>query len=196
MFIGPILPGSTVAGAQLASQFVSANRGFPVPRQPTKGFFVDTVTQDRLLFQYNPESIKMQRTPKWAEVEIPGMSHPKLQWINGGNKKFTFSLDFFFGDKGVTSVKKNLDWLESLTYPDFGSDYILERGAHPILFNFGQFYKNVRCAVTGFESNAFYMFDPTSLLPLRAEVNLELTELIFDTKLGVFKSKSVKDIRG
>lgn len=79
-----------------------------------------------------------------------------------------------------TDIQRRLDWLESLTYPDYDGDTNFTRSAHPVLFNQGQAFDNFKVVVTHFEASPFYLFDRTSMLPLRAEVNLELTELIYD----------------
>jgi hypothetical protein len=164
------------------------------PAKVTKGFLVDIVTQESLKFQYNPNEITLTRTPNWASTEIPGMSFNQLQWISGGERKFSFKLDFFFDSSDRYSIAKKLDWIESLTFPDYSGTTNFKRGAHPILFNFGELYKNVRCVVTSFEAKPFYMFDPKSLLPLRAEVNLQLSEQHYSDSQG-FHSVSYREVR-
>lgn len=159
------------------------------PPKVTKGFLVDTVTGESLKFQYNPNQIQLTRSPSWASQEVPGMSHPRLQFVQGGDRKFSFSLDFFSDERGRKDVKRKMDWLESLTYPDWDGITNMQRGAHPVLFNFGDLYKNITCVVTNFTATPQTLFDPTSLLPLRATVDIELTELISG------KGKSYMDIR-
>lgn len=149
-----------------------------MPLQPpaiTNGFLVDTVTGQSLVFQYNPSELTVTRSPNWASITVPGMSHDKMQFINGGPRKFAFNLDFF--GTGA-EVSQHLYWLESLTYPDFNGSTNLTRGAHPVLFTFGQLYRNIRCVVTNFSGTPEYLFNPTTLLPYKAKVSIELTELI------------------
>lgn len=59
--------------------------------QISNGFLIDTVTREVLRFQHNPERYTYTRTPNWASSEVPGMSHPKLQYINGGAKKLSLN---------------------------------------------------------------------------------------------------------
>lgn len=145
------------------------------PPAITKGFIVDTVTGQSLRFQFNPNELTVTRAPNWASVTVPGMSHDKMQFINGGPRKFSFELEFFGTGEDVAN---RLRWLESLTYPDFNGTTNLTRGAHPCLFTFGQLYRNIRCVVTSYSGTPHYLFNPQSLLPYKAKVSLELTQLI------------------
>lgn len=169
----------------------------------TKGFLVDTVTGERLTFQYNPETFDITKQPKWATIEVPGLSNPKYQYVGGGEKKISFKLDFYRAP-GMTGDKiaKILDFLESLTYPDYGikAGSNFEKGAHPVLFNFGKFFQNFRCFVSNYKATPEYLFEPKTLLPLKASVELELTELPYVPAKnkaygGAFKSRSYNEIR-
>jgi hypothetical protein len=162
------------------------------PKKITKGFIVDTVTTEKLIFQHNPNEFQITRTPNWATSETPGMSHPKMQFINGGVKKISFTLNLYFDDRGRELVIRQMDWLEALTYPDYDGNGNFNRGAHPVLFNFGDMVKNMRAVVTNYQAKPYYLFDPTSLLPLRADIDIELTEFIYD---GGWKPIGFREVR-
>ena len=71
----------------------------------TSGYLVDVETRERLEFQYNPSEIGDEKSAKYADIAIPGISHPRHQFISGGNRHITFKLSFFKGD--VKLVENN-----------------------------------------------------------------------------------------
>lgn len=144
----------------------------------TKGFLVDLTTRERITFLRNPSEIEETKTPEWANLTTPGASHPRLHFVNGGERTFQFQLNFFTDVATKEEIKKQVDWLRSLAYPTLDGNQQVVQGAPVCLFTFGELYRNIRVVVVEFKFRSFYMFDPTSLLPLRADVDLVLKEHI------------------
>lgn len=46
------------------------------------------------VFQYWPESVTDTETPRYAEKEVPGASHPLYQWTGGSGREITFTAIF------------------------------------------------------------------------------------------------------
>lgn len=165
-------------------------------KEPIKGFLIDEVTREVLRFQFNPSEFDVKRSPQWASITVPGLSNPKVQYVNGGAKTVGFTLEFYHDGKETARIARAMDFIESLTYPDFGNGVNFKRGAHPVLFNFGELFVNFRCFVSSYSAKPEYLFDPVTLLPLKATVTLELTEMLYEgTGKNTFKSNTYKRIR-
>jgi hypothetical protein len=159
-------------------------------------------TSERLEFQYNPDDIADDKSTDYAEVEIPGMSHPRYQYVSGKPRKIAFKLHLFKGP-----VKEKVHWLRSLLYPEHAGwqrhgQYDLRRHSpstryfiiplinpaylgsrlnnapHRVLFIFGDLYPGVECVVSNVKARYFHMFDRDNLLPQHAEVDLVLEEYV------------------
>ncbi|HNT88352.1 MAG TPA: hypothetical protein PKL84_10855, partial [Candidatus Hydrogenedentes bacterium] len=61
------------------------------------GYIVDIETNDRLEFQYNPDDIADDKATDYAAVQIPGMSHPRYQYVAGKPRKIAFKVKLFKG---------------------------------------------------------------------------------------------------
>ena len=134
---------------------------------------------EKLTFQYNPSRIEDSRAPNWSAIDIPGMSHPKYQFVSGGERKVTFTLEFFRMTTKLDEVQKKIRFLQSLTYPQFDGNRTTLTEAPPIVvFNYGQYYKNFRAIVTDVKVLTEKMYDPVTLQPLYASVSIELTEYL------------------
>ncbi len=71
-------------------------------------------TGDPLTVQFNPAEFTLSKGAKYAEVAIPGLDSPLLQFVNGENEKLTLELFFDSTDEGGTgadavSVTNQLD---------------------------------------------------------------------------------------
>ena len=87
--------------------------------EPTSGFIIDMSNDSVFMFSRNPSKLDIERNPDFAQVKVPGISHPKMQYMNGGAKTISFQLNFFMDSAGTEAVKDKLNWLESCTYPNF-----------------------------------------------------------------------------
>jgi hypothetical protein len=63
---------------------------------------------------YNPEKYSVNKSVQYAEIGIPGLDEPILQFIRGQNEKVT--LDLFF-DTTESGMVDNVSDVRSLTMP-------------------------------------------------------------------------------
>ncbi|MCE5314002.1 MAG: hypothetical protein ABFD49_07005 [Armatimonadota bacterium] len=148
----------------------------------TVGYLVDVVTRETLEFQYNPDEITDEKSADFATIKIPGMSHPRYQFVAGEARRIAFTIVFFKG-----SVKQKVAWLQSLLYPQHEKT-MLKSAPHKVLFFLGDLYPGVICIVRQVRVRYFHMFDKDSLLPQHAEVEMALEEV-------VMKSVSCSEVR-
>jgi hypothetical protein len=146
------------------------------------GYLVDVVTRETLEFQYNPDEITDEKSTDFATIKIPGMSHPRYQFVSGEARRIGFTIAFFKGP-----VKQKVAWLQSLLYPQHEKT-MLKSAPHKVLFFLGDLYPGVLCIVRQVRVRYFHMFDTDSLLPQHAEVELALEEI-------VAKSVSYSEVR-
>ncbi len=133
---------------------------------------VDVETGQRLEFQHNPNDIVDEKSTAYAAIKIPGLSHPRYQYVAGEPRKIRFQLLFFKGP-----VKESVDWLRSLLYPEHDGKR-LKSAPHRVLFLFGDLYPGVMCVVRQVTARFFHLFDRDTLRPQHAEVEVLLEEYI------------------
>lgn len=138
----------------------------------TTGYLVDVVTRESLEFQYNPDEVSDDKSTDFATIKIPGMSHPRYQYVAGEARKIAFKLVFFKGP-----VKQKVAWLQSLLYPQHDKT-MLKNAPHKALFFLGDLYPGVLCIVRQVRARYFNMFDTENLLPQHAEVEMTLEEIV------------------
>jgi len=141
----------------------------------TKGYLVEAETQEIFEFQYNPSTISDEKSSAYATIKIPGMSHPRYQFISGEARKIQFTLKLF-----GKNVKKNASWLQSLQYPEYENG-VLKKTPHPVIFILGDLYPGTTCIVRSVKVIYSKLFDKESLLPLNAEVSITLEESVKDS---------------
>ena len=140
--------------------------------QPVTAYLVDTVTRERLAFQYNPNDIVDSKATSYASIVVPGMSHPRYQYVAGEARKISFLVSFYQGE-----VRRQVAWLQSLLYPAHEGT-MLKTAPHPVLFFFGELYPGIACLVREVRAHYAYLFDPDTLQPRRADVEITLEELV------------------
>ena len=142
------------------------------PKQPITAYLVDIVTRERLAFQYNPNDIVDSKATTYATLVVPGMSHPRYQYVAGDARKISFTASFY-----QDSVQQQVAWLQSLLYPTHEGT-MLTQAPHPVLFFFGELYPGMTCVVREVRAHYAYLFDPDTLQPQRAEVEITLEEIV------------------
>jgi phage protein U len=75
-------------------------------QKPLTAYLVDAVTRERLAFQYNPNDIVDSKSTSYATLVVPGMSHPRYQFVAGDARKISFTVSFYQKD-----VQKQVAWL-------------------------------------------------------------------------------------
>ena len=139
---------------------------------PLTAYLVDTITRERLAFQYNPNEIVDSKSASYATLTIPGMSHPRYQYIAGDARKISFTVTFYKGE-----VRRQVAWLQAFLYPTHQGS-MLKQAPHPVLFFFGDLYPGLACLVREVRAHYAYLFDPATLQPQRAEVEITLEEIV------------------
>lgn len=71
----------------------------PVGNNVIKGSFSIPATGERLLFMFNPPSVRDRQGISYPDQVVPGMSHPVTQYAGGGPRLITFEL-YLDGDRG------------------------------------------------------------------------------------------------
>ena len=142
------------------------------PQTPIKGYLVDVDGDGQLEFQYNPSDIVDDKATNFAAIRVPGMSHPRYQYVSGEPRKILFKLQFFKGD-----VKAHVAWLQSLLYPEH-AETMLHAPPHRVVLIFGDLFPGVLCIVRQAKVRYFGLFEPETLLPQQAEVNVVLEEYV------------------
>ena len=130
---------------------------------------------------YNPERYTLNKGVQYAEINIPGLDSPVLQFVRGQNEKITVELFYDTTDRGmvgsVTDVRtetvKVYDLLKILPKTHAPPRCKLQWGEGGQLFSFGSSL-NARCVVESV-SEEFSLFSPEGV-PLRAKLNVTFRE--------------------
>ncbi len=158
----------------------------------TKGQFTVLGRGITRKFMFNPPEISETKGVKVGSGEVPGASHPIIQFGAGGERNIKFELHLD-GDAGrvalggsTLSVAEDIRFYQSLVYPgEYGKSGMVAVFPYLVLFTFGELYKGVPCLVRTADPKII-MWTP-KLEPQVAKVNIQLTEVIE-------KSQTAKDI--
>jgi hypothetical protein len=138
-------------------------------------------TGEKLRVMFNPERYTVNRGVQIAEIAIPGLDSPVLQFVRGQNEKITMELFFDTTDSGmvdnVTDVRTETSKVYALTKVNS------ETHAPPRcsliwrdrLFSFG-WKATSKCLVESI-SEEFNLFSPSGV-PLRAKLNVTFREYL------------------
>ena len=99
-----------------------------------QGALIDTETGFRVTFDFNPDTIEDSKSTNLTEVNIPGMSHPRLQFANGGSRTLNFTIYLHYGatDDVEIAIRNLLSWL----YPEYEGEK-LKKAPAKLLLVFG-----------------------------------------------------------
>lgn len=139
-----------------------------------KGFLINEVTLERLFFQFNPLEIRDSRSVSFEKVQVPGLSHPFLQFTAGDGRTLSFRLEF--SAVGYNrDIMADIKWLQSLQYPQWGEGVI--KSAPPrVAFVFGKLLR-LRGVVTSTEVT-YKRWDPSLTRLLEASVTIDFEEYV------------------
>lgn len=137
------------------------------------GALVDTESAARITFDINPDSFEDTKNTEFAEIPIPGMSHPRLQFTNGSTRTLSFTIFLHYG--ATEDVPKAIRMLQSWLYPEYDVGR-LKRAPSRLLLIFGDTWPDEQwvmrtCNITR------QRFDK-ELNCTFAEVSIELAEYI------------------
>lgn len=152
-----------------------------------KAYFQNLETHESLRVQFNPTDLSFNKTAQFAEIAIPGLDQPVLQFVRGGTETLTLELFFDTTDDGMgdmaTSVTKKVNQFYNLVKqnPDTHASprccfywgappFDEEQGKNPT--SYAPYY--FKCVVESVDRK-FTLFSPDGI-PLRARVTVKLRE--------------------
>jgi hypothetical protein len=117
---------------------VDANRDMTgIQGRPSRMYMADIDTQETLEMQFNPAELEEVLEPVWAKLEVPGLSHERLQYSHTRNHTMSFELIFDAMIGGPTTTDQNMDarkFLLSLCYAKKGAQNVNDGQATRVLF--------------------------------------------------------------
>ena len=125
---------------------------------------------------YNPEKYSVTKSVQYAEIAIPGLDEPVLQFIRGQNEKVTFDLLFDTTEQGMTGAVTDV---RTLTRPVYQLLKVNTTTHAPMRFSiawgnsgplFAQGQTSSLCVLESM-TEEFTLFAPTGE-PLRAKLTL------------------------
>jgi len=140
------------------------------------GFIVDTVTNERLAFQYN---IALKETGG-GEIEhhkCLARSVPQLHYKGGKERTLEMPITFTMTKTDRSDVKKSIRFLQALAYPDYSGKTEIERAPHPVAVVIGDLYSKDLWVVIDFSIEWGDARDPYTQLPSEATITLKLVEV-------------------
>jgi len=147
--------------------------------QLTKAVIVNTTTGQQIQVMYNPEQFSLDQGNTFAEIGIPGLNAPPIQYVRGKGR--TLSMELFFDSYELNvDVRQFTDGITGLltTLPSTFAPPIL-------LFVMGGF--SFRCVLME-AAQRFTMFDVDGT-PVRSTLNVRFHEYVDVTvavESGVF----------
>lgn len=141
---------------------------------PIKSYIVDIETLDKIEFQFNPNSITEEHVPIYKDHQIPGRSHPRSQYIGGDVEEISFQTNFFFTRQQKYDVTSKCNFLKSFTYGN------KKEAPNKLLFVFGDLY-SIICEMRKCKIVYDEIFDPSNLLPFKANLDIVLHKWVEDS---------------
>ena len=137
------------------------------------GALVDTEDGTRVTFDFNPAQFQDEKSTEFAEINIPGMSHPRLQFANGGSRTLSFDIILHYGaTQDVPTAIRNL---QSWLYASYNGEQ-LKRAPSKLILIFGDTWPDEKWLLKSCQVNR-KRFDK-NLNCNFAEVSIELIEFI------------------
>jgi hypothetical protein len=148
---------------------------------------IDVENNERVTLTLNPDSVYDSKDVNLASIQVPGMSHPRLQFVGGGERIVQFTAELYYGayDSNTASFEA-LRMLQSFVYPEHGGT-MLKRAPHRLYIDWGDLYtQNDQQWVLRRIMARSTIFHSETLAPLATSVDLEFVEYVeesidFDT---------------
>lgn len=146
--------------------------------QPAKLTIIPEGSTKGIQALYNPEKYSVNKSVQYAEIGIPGLDEPVLQFVRGQNEKVTLDLFFDTTEQGMVD---NVTDVRSLTYAVYNllkvdttthapRRFKIEWGTGLALF--GQGITSSLCVLESMNEE-FTLFAPTGE-PLRAKLTVTI----------------------
>jgi hypothetical protein len=134
----------------------------------SKAIITNTATSERFQVMYNPDELRLEQGNNFAEVGIPGLDAPPLQYVRG--KARTLSMDLFFDSyEADQDVRQHTGPLVKLLNKE-----PLTKAPPVLLFSMGQF--NFQCVLVD-ASQRFTMFRRDGT-PVRSTISVRFQEFV------------------
>jgi len=97
---------------------------------PARMSVANVSTGESVEAQFNPSEFEEALEVNWARQTVPGLSHQPLQFVNTGNAKFSFELNFEAQDPttDLEQIHHARRFLLSLCYPRRGAADVASGG--------------------------------------------------------------------
>ncbi len=141
----------------------------------TLGYLRDTITRERLDFQFNPDDLPMSLGASFASKTPRGASHPRLHFTSSEGRTESLALTFIRQTPDATDMEALRRRLMALTFADYDATGRLQRGPHPLTLVFGGL-QTLRVIVTKVKLSQGPYFDPTTTAPGEIRATLEWIE--------------------
>ncbi|MFJ3902873.1 hypothetical protein [Streptomyces sp. NPDC090025] len=135
-----------------------------------KALIVNTSTGEGFPVMYNPEELKLDQGNNFAELAIPGLNAPPVQYVRG--KARSLSMELFFDTYGADPVEDVRRYTAPLT--GLLDKDPLTQGPPVLLFLHGRFH--FECVLTD-AGQRFTMFGPDGT-PVRCTLSVRLQEYV------------------
>ena len=118
----------------------------------TRCYIIRNDTNERLTFQFNPESIPYGRGANYSTIDSPGMSYPLTQYVGGQVREFSFEV--FYYDKPYSGkINTARKFLEGLLPPEKNTSSFTK----PPTFTFAYGYFVRTLVLTNLEVNDMWL---------------------------------------
>lgn len=101
------------------------------PLKLVKAYLIDYETQEKIELQYNPIGWKDDRAVEYASHTLPGLSHPIMTFVSGGER--VFKADIKINAVTNPNAPYLIHWIRARTYPERFENMIKEV-PHRVLF--------------------------------------------------------------
>jgi len=139
------------------------------------GYLVDTVTGERMIFQYNTIASETCGVD-YADQATLGRSVPMFHYKGGKARELSLPIALTMREYSRHDVRRNVRWLQSLCYPDYQNDSQVSRSPHPVVLVQGKLYNKDTWLVRDCNIEWGQTMDPINMLPESATVTLTLVE--------------------
>lgn len=85
-------------------------------RAKTRCYFINEVTKEKLVTQFNPEGMPYSRSANFTDITSPGMAYPLTQFTGGNAREV--QLNLFYYDPTSAEINKARNFLEALLPPE------------------------------------------------------------------------------
>lgn len=139
---------------------------------------ITTENNTKIVASYNPEKYSVTKGVQYAEIGIPGLDEPVLQFVRGQNEKITLDLFFDTTEQGMTGAVLDVRTRTSAVYALLK---VNSKTHAPLRFSidwgtgkslFGQGSNSALCVLESM-SEEFSLFAPTGE-PLRAKLTVTI----------------------